>query len=106
MAIDPSQLLGQAAALDDALRDRVVALANKALDEAEWLMINGSPQVKTAIMRQFLQVFGKHLEVKAQDEELQKMREEWQELRKAIMGRQPGETPDAEVGEAEVDRPN
>lgn len=105
MAIDPAQLLGTAAALDDALRTRVIALANKALDEAEWMMVHGSPQVKTAIMRQFLQVFGKHLEAKAQDEELTKMREEWAELRKAIMGRGPGEVEDSELGEAQVDRP-
>lgn len=106
MSIDPAALMGQAAALDETLRERVIALANKALDEAEWNMIHGSPQVKTAIMRQFLQVFGKHLEVKAQDEELAKMREEWSALRMAIMGRVPGEVEDGELGEADVDRPS
>lgn len=109
MSIDPASLLGQVAAVDPALRGRVIALANQALDEAEFLMVHGSPQVKTAIMRQFLSVFSKHLEAKEQDEELQQMRREWAALQEKIMGREPGDggtVVTAEEQDAEVDRPD
>lgn len=81
-------MMATTAALDPQLRDRVIRLATKALDQAEFIMMHGDPKSKAAITREFLGVFKKHLETQGQNEEIETLKEGLRALTAAVMNRQ------------------
>lgn len=106
MAADPAaELLGQVAALDETLRDRVIKLAHKSLDEAEYMIMHGDPRMKAALMRSFMQTFSKYLSAKEHNDELDEIKKSVIELREAVLGRSLAPEP-TEVGDAEADKPD
>lgn len=80
-------MMATTAALDPQLRSRVIALATKALDQAEFIMMHGDPKSKAAITREFLGVFKKHLETQGQNEEIEALKSGLRDLTAAVMNR-------------------
>lgn len=83
--------VAQAAELDPAIRMRVINLANLALNEAEFLIRHGEPRMKATIVRSFMTVFAKQMQVKKVDEEIEQLKEALQVLTTAVMGYKPAE---------------
>lgn len=80
-------MMATAASLDPNLRDRVIKLANQALDQAEFIMAHGDPKSKAAITREFLGVFKKHMETQGQNEEIEALKTGLRDLTAAVMNR-------------------
>lgn len=92
MPDDPTALLlAQAATIDPSLRSRVIALANAALDEAEYLMEHGDPRMKAMLIRNFMSVFSRNLRAeKETSEEFDELKKSFEQLRRDMFGRVPG----------------
>lgn len=95
MAGIDTELLASVAELDPGVRARVLRLAHKALDRAEFLMSHGDPKTQQVIIREYLKIFGKHLETKKANDEVEALRGALEELRQAVMSRTPIELPSA-----------
>lgn len=93
MAGVDTELLASIAELDPGIRQRVLRLANKALDRAEYLMEHGNPQMQAIVIREYLKIFGKHLETKKSNDEIELLRTELVRLREAIHSRTPQAIP-------------
>lgn len=102
MTTDPAQLIGQVAALDENLRNRILKLAHASLDEAEFLMEHGDPRMKAGLVRSFMQVFSKYLDAKQADDEIESLKAAMAEVREAVMGRVPGQGGVVALDESEV----
>lgn len=94
---DTVGLVAEAATLDPAVRTRVLALANRALDEAEYLMQYGDPNMRGQVVRTFITAFGKHLRAEETHNELDDLRKSLDELKMAMLGHVAGEDPDEET---------
>lgn len=84
-----TELLASVAELDPNIRNRVLRMAHKALDRAEYLMEHGDPRMQATIIKEYLKIFGKHLEVKKGNDEVELLRAALEELREAVMARTP-----------------
>lgn len=102
---DTGNLLGEAASLDPVIRERVIALANMALNEAEFLIKHGDPVMKSKLISSFMTTFAKHMRTQDTNDELEELRKQMVELQAAVMGRKPGEDshPVLEVVEDELE---
>lgn len=92
MSLD-TELLASVAELDPNIRARVLRMAHKALDKAEFLMEHGDPKTQQMIIREYLKIFGKHLETKKSNDEVELLREALNELREAVHTRTAGAIP-------------
>lgn len=106
---DASNLLGQAANLDPAIRERVISLANLALDHAEFLIKHGDPNMKARLLQTFMTTFAQHMRTKETDTELEDMRKQLSILTDLVNGRTPGQDTqhpllvvEPEIEEAEI----
>ena len=90
-----TELLASVAELDPDIRNRVLRMAHKALDKAEFLMEHGDPKMQAIIIREYLKVFGKHMETKKANDEVELLRSALNELREAVQMRIPGGLPAA-----------
>lgn len=90
MSTDPTDYLAEAASLDPAIRARVIALANNVLDEAEYLIKYGDPNMKSSLVRSFMTSFAKHMRTEDTNQETEKLRGELERLRNAVVSRVPG----------------
>lgn len=90
MSADPAELMAQAALQDDALHQRIIDLANRSLDHAEFIMEHGDPRVKAQITRQFLTIFARQLTAKEANEEIEELKRAVQELAQSVSGYTPG----------------
>lgn len=99
MAGVDTELLASVAELDPNIRNRVLRLANKALDRAEFLMEHGDPKMQALVIREYLKIFGKHLETKKANDEVELLRQSLNELREAVMARTPPSAIPATTGE-------
>lgn len=88
---ETGNLLGEAASLDPAIRERVINLATMALDHAEFLMKHGDPQMKSKLISSFLTTFSKHMRTQETNEEINVLREQLTVLTQAVLGHKPGE---------------
>lgn len=88
---ETGNLLGEAATLDPAIRQRVIALANMALDEAEHLIKFGDPNMRSRLIQSFMTTFAKHMNTKDTNDELEELRREMIKLQSMVMGRVPGQ---------------
>lgn len=103
--------IGQAIQLDDQLRSRVIRLANRAIDQAEFLMEHGDPRTQQMIIKTYLTSFNKYMEVRDENSEIVQLKRALEDLTALVRGRVPGELGtgmedevDGEGG-GEVDRP-
>ena len=102
-------VIQSATELDETIKSRVITLAHKALDEAEYLMEHGDPTTKSRIVSQYLHTFSHYLESKGQNDEIEELRTLLLNLQAAVLGRNPGEltTPiDVLSDEVETDNPH
>jgi len=90
MAGVDTELLASVAELDPNIRNRVLRMAHKALDKAEFLMEHGDPKTQQLIIREYLKIFGKHLETKKANDEVELLRASLNELREAVQSRTAG----------------
>lgn len=99
--------VAEAASLDPAIRSRVLALANLALDEAEYLIRYGDPSMKSSIIRTMMVAFAKHLRAEETNNEIERLKLEMQAIQAIMLGRTPGVNPDPESTppEPQADRP-
>lgn len=88
---DTGNLLGEAASLDPAIRDRVISLANMALDEAEFLIKFGDPVMKSKLIGSFMTTFAKHMRTQDTNNEMEDLRKQLDLLTEAVHGRSPGQ---------------
>jgi len=90
-------------AQDDQLRDRVRRLANMTLDAYEHMMVNGTPQVKTALMRSMIPALVKELREEKEDDSIVVLRMQVEAMNRqmrADVGRNAiGRKPQADVAE-------
>ena len=93
MAGIDTELLASVAELDPNIRQRVLRLAHKALDKAEFLMEYGDPKMQQTVIREYLKIFSKHIETKKANDEVELLRRSLEELRQAVMARTPGALP-------------
>ena len=93
MAGIDTELLASVAELDPNIRNRVLRLANRALDEAEFLMEHGDPRTKAMVIKEYLKIFGKHLETKKANDEVELLRQSLEHLRELVVSRTPGLMP-------------
>lgn len=102
---DTGNLLGQAASLDPAIRERVLNLANMALDQAEFLIKHGDPVMKGRLIQSFMVTFSKHMRTQDTDDELEKLRIQLEVLQGLVLGRNPGDDsqPELQVVEDVID---
>jgi hypothetical protein len=96
-----SGFIAQAAELDPAVRERVIGLANLAIDQAEYLMRHGDPRVQVTIVRSFMTILAKQMQVKKVDGEIELLKVALGELTEAVMGYKQ-----QEAGEISVRDPN
>ena len=95
MAGVDTELLASVAELDPGIRARVLRLAHKALDKAEFLMEHGDPKTQQMVIREYLKIFSKHIETKRANDEIEVLREALEQLRVAVLTRTPmGELPE------------
>ncbi len=88
---ETGNLLGEAASLDPAIRERVITLANMALDQAEFLMKHGDPIMKGKLIQSFMTTFAKHMRTQDTNDEMEELRNQMRILQAAVLGRAPGE---------------
>lgn len=97
MPTDPSiELIADVASLDPLIRQRVLALADMALSEAEFTIRHGDPAMKASLIRTFMAAMAKHLQSKDANQEIEELRAQLEALKDAVMGRTPGMAPVAE----------
>lgn len=84
MAGIDTELLASVAELDPGIRNRVLKMAHRALDKAEFLMEHGDSKMQAMVIREYLKIFGKHLETKKANDEIELLREELVKLRQAV----------------------
>lgn len=94
MAGVDTELLASVAELDPGVRTRVLRLAHKALDKAEFLMEHGDAQTQRIVIREYLKIFSKHIETKKSNDEIELLRAELIRLREAIHSRTPQALPE------------
>lgn len=85
MAVNPDDLLAIAAE-DEALKRRVLKLANAALKQAEFMLEHGDRQAKMMVTNKFLAIFAKAMDSKQVDEEMDELKKAVAALSEAIMG--------------------
>lgn len=90
MSDTTGNLLGQAASLDPAIRERVINLANLALDRAEFLMRHGDPIMQGKLLQSFMTTFAQHMRTQDTNDELEKLRQDLAELTAAVRGHTAG----------------
>lgn len=84
-----TELLASVAELDPDIRNRVLRLAHKALDRAEFLMEHGDPRMQATVIREYLKIFSKHIETKKANDEIELLRLALAELRQQVMSYTP-----------------
>lgn len=87
-----AELLAEASQLDPLIRQRVITLANMALDHAEHLIKFGDPNMKARLISSFLTSLSRHMKVREHNDELDTLRTELESLKQAVMSRMPGES--------------
>lgn len=100
---DTGNLLGEAASLDPAIRDRVISLANLALDEAEFLIKFGDPVMKSKLIGSFMTTFAKHMRTQDTNNEMDELRKQLDLLTQAVHGRTPGQDTHLSVVEEDIE---
>lgn len=93
MAGVDTELLASVAELDPTIRARVLRLAHKALDRAEYLMEHGDPRTQSMVIREYLKIFSKHIETKKANDDVELLRAALEELRLAVQSRTPQSIP-------------
>lgn len=100
---DIAALTASVVAQDDELRTRVRRLANMTLDAYEHMMLNGTPQVKTALMRSMIPALVKELREEKEDDSILALRMQVEAMNRqmrADVGRGAvGRKPQAEIAE-------
>jgi hypothetical protein len=90
-------------AQDDELRVRVRRLANMTLDAYEHMMLHGTPQVKTGLMRSMIPALVKELREEKEDDSIVALRTQVEAMNRqmrADVGRNAiGRKPQADVAE-------
>lgn len=84
MAELDTELLASVAELDPKIRSRVLRLAHLALDKAEFLIEHGDPKTQQMVIREYLKIFGKHIETKKANDEIEILRGELAKLTEAV----------------------
>lgn len=95
-------ILGEAASLDPAIRERVIALSTLALDQAEHLIKHGDPAMRARLIGAFMTTFAKHMRTQETNEEIDELRVQLRELTAAVMGRTPGQDTTPELEEVPI----
>lgn len=100
---DIAALTASVVAQDDELRTRVRRLANMTLDAYEHMMLNGTPQVKTALMRSMIPALVKELREEKEDDSILALRMQVEAMNRQMredVGRGvAGRKPQAEIAE-------
>ena len=100
---DIAAITAAVVAHDDELRTRVRRLANMTLDAYEHMMINGTPQVKTALMRSMIPALVKELREEKEDDSIVALRSQVEAMNRqmrADVGRGViGRKPQADIAE-------
>ena len=86
-----SDVITQAAELDESIRKRVIRLAHKALDKTEFLLDHGDPRIQSQIIKQYLGTFNTYMETRNVDSEVEELRRMLENLQALVIGRKPGE---------------
>lgn len=106
MPTDPSiELIADVASLDPLIRQRVLALADMALSEAEFTIRHGDPSMKASLIRTFMAAMAKHLQSKDANQEIEELRAQLEALKDAVMGRVPGTHPNSTIQDEDIVEP-
>lgn len=79
-----AQLLAQAAAADDRIRNRAVRIVNMIMDDVEHQLISAPPQNRLAIQQKILPILTKQLDTDKTNDELSRIRDEVTTLRDEV----------------------
>lgn len=84
-----ADLLYSAAELDPTVKHRVLRLADKVLERAEFLLEHGDPRTQQLVIKEYLKIFSKHLEVKNANSEVEELRAALAALTQLVLNRVP-----------------
>lgn len=98
-------LVATATELDPRIRARVLRLANAALDQAEHIMLYGDPKAQSALIRNFLTILSRQLQVQNQNSEMEFLKSQLAELISEVRGYQTADNIKDVNNDAELDKP-
>ena len=71
---------------DPELAEKARALANRCIDQANYYLDHGSPQVQLQVIKSIMPAIGRGMNERGEDDTITELREQLAELHRAVLG--------------------